>query len=80
MLRFSIVWFALLVLGWDKVTAQSSTTSSAVPTHVISVGIEGLQFTPSELSANVSDVIGMRFAKVVFMLSLVWRIARCANR
>ncbi|CCD45916.1 hypothetical protein BofuT4_P049340.1 [Botrytis cinerea T4] len=61
MLRFSNVWFALLVLGWDKVTAQSSTTSSAVPTHVISVGIEGLQFTPSELSANVSDVIEFRF-------------------
>ncbi|KAF7892970.1 uncharacterized protein EAF02_000508 [Botrytis sinoallii] len=61
MLRFLIAWFALLVLGGDKVTAQSSTTSSAVPTHVVSVGIEGLQFTPTELSANVSDVIEFRF-------------------
>ncbi|TEY85154.1 hypothetical protein BOTCAL_0016g00050 [Botryotinia calthae] len=61
MLRFLIVWFALLVLGWDKVMAHSSTTSSAVPTHVISVGIEGLQFTPPESSANVGDVIEFRF-------------------
>ncbi|KAF7958826.1 hypothetical protein EAE96_002358 [Botrytis aclada] len=61
MLRSLMAWFALLVLGSDKVMAQSSTTSSAVPTHVVSVGIEGLQFTPTELSANVSDVIEFRF-------------------
>ncbi|TGO60481.1 hypothetical protein BOTNAR_0145g00060 [Botryotinia narcissicola] len=61
MLRFFIAWFALLILGGDKVTAQSSTTSRAEPTHVVSVGIEGLQFTPTELSANVSDVIEFRF-------------------
>lgn len=71
MLRFLVAWFALLVMGGDRVTAQSSTTSSAVPTHVVSVGIEGLQFTPTELSANVSDVIGMHFAEGVFMLNLV---------
>ncbi|KAF7879121.1 hypothetical protein EAF04_000320 [Stromatinia cepivora] len=61
MLKLLIAWFALLVLARNKVAAQSTTASSAVPTHVVSVGIEGLQFTPTELSANVSDVIEFRF-------------------
>ncbi|KAI9650294.1 hypothetical protein NHQ30_000307 [Ciborinia camelliae] len=58
MLKLLIVWFALLVLVRDKVTGQSTTTSSAaMPTHTVSVGAEGLQFTPKELSADVGDVI-----------------------
>ncbi|KAJ8070020.1 hypothetical protein OCU04_000422 [Sclerotinia nivalis] len=61
MLKLLIAWFALLVLVRNKVAAQSTTTSGAVPTHIVSVGIEGLQFTPTELSANVSDVIEFRF-------------------
>lgn len=60
MLKLLIAWFALLLLVLDKVAALSTTTSSSVPTHTISVGAGGLEFTPKEFSANVSDVIGMR--------------------
>ncbi|APA06724.1 predicted protein [Sclerotinia sclerotiorum 1980 UF-70] len=61
MLKLLIPCLALLVLLRNKVEAHSTTTSSAVPTHIVSVGIEGLQFTPTELAANVSDVIEFRF-------------------
>lgn len=73
MLRLLIAWFTLL--GWvlnNKVAAQSTTTSSAVPTHTVSVGIAGLQFSPTELTANASDVIGIPFAKeIIFILRIL---------
>ncbi|QSZ29714.1 hypothetical protein DSL72_004231 [Monilinia vaccinii-corymbosi] len=61
MLRLLIAWFALLVWVLDRAAAQSTTTSSAVATHKVLVGARGLEFTPKELSANVSDVIEFRF-------------------
>ncbi|KAG4031554.1 hypothetical protein MFRU_009g03170 [Monilinia fructicola] len=61
MLRLFIAWFALLALVLESVAAQSTTSSSAVATHTVSVGAGGLEFTPKELSANISDVIEFRF-------------------
>lgn len=67
MLRLFIAWFALLALVLESVAAQSTTSSSAVATHTVSVGAGGLEFTPKELSANISDVIGIHsFAKGIF--------------
>ncbi|KAB8302588.1 hypothetical protein EYC80_005966 [Monilinia laxa] len=60
MLRLLIAWFVLLVLVLNRVAAQSTAFSSAIATHTVSVGAGGLEFTPKELSANVSDVIVAR--------------------
>ncbi|PQE04002.1 extracellular serine-rich protein [Rutstroemia sp. NJR-2017a BVV2] len=52
-------WFALL---FRICAAQTPTTSAPpVPTHTVSVGAEGLSFTPNQLNANISDVIEFRF-------------------
>ncbi|PVH78932.1 hypothetical protein DL98DRAFT_560983 [Cadophora sp. DSE1049] len=55
----SIVWIALI----DTVACQSSSTSSSAPgaTHTVSVGADGLNFSPNQVFANKGDIIEYRF-------------------
>lgn len=41
--------------------AQSPTTSSAVPTHTVAVGVDPHKFTPKEVNASIGDIIEFRF-------------------
>ncbi|CAD6452140.1 c12dab74-874d-4bee-8431-555e9fafc929 [Sclerotinia trifoliorum] len=46
----------------SSATSSSTTTSkSAAATHVVSVGADGLNYTPRSLTANVGDIIEFRF-------------------
>jgi plastocyanin len=42
-------------------SAPSSTSSTAIATHTIIVGEDGLHYTPDEVFANVGDIIEYRF-------------------
>ncbi|KAG4440393.1 hypothetical protein IFR05_004133 [Cadophora sp. M221] len=56
---FSLIWIALI----GTATCQSSTTTSSAPaaTHTISVGADGLNFSPNQVFANKGDIIEYRF-------------------
>ncbi|KAG9232013.1 hypothetical protein BJ875DRAFT_98988 [Amylocarpus encephaloides] len=55
-----ILWSVVLV-GVKLCYAQTSTSSAPAPTHTISVGADGLKFTPNEIEALVGDIIEYRF-------------------
>ncbi|KAG4030092.1 hypothetical protein MFRU_013g01160 [Monilinia fructicola] len=42
-------------------SSSTSTSSSAAATHTVSVGADGLNYSPRELTADVGDVIEFRF-------------------
>ncbi|TVY93481.1 hypothetical protein LAWI1_G001297 [Lachnellula willkommii] len=62
--------FAFTSLGFLGRTQGSTTSSSAVPTHTVSVGAAGFVFTPDTVIANVSDIVGEYFQPLQSWASL----------
>ncbi|RDL34599.1 uncharacterized protein BP5553_07727 [Venustampulla echinocandica] len=65
LLGLGLVSFVCLQLGLAQSLqpspTSSSTSSSAAPTHTLSVGAEGHVFTPSSVTANVGDFVEFLF-------------------
>lgn len=73
--RSLLVVSALVATAWSQTTLEATatddttatpeetatTTATGIPTHTINVGASGHKFTPSELEAQVGDIIEWRF-------------------
>ncbi|KAH6675619.1 hypothetical protein B0J14DRAFT_652464 [Halenospora varia] len=60
LLGSSVVWLALLQAAITE-GIGTTTSSSAVPTQTVSVGAEGLVFTPDSITAAVGEVVEFCF-------------------